>query len=59
MVLPQTLTRMLVHWKDKREVRDMAGVVYQILCKDCPKVYMGKTGRQFGTGEKEHKRDVN
>ena len=34
----QTLWRSIVHLKDKCEVRDMAGVVYQIPYKDCPMV---------------------
>ena len=49
---------MMVHPKDKREPRDTAGVVYTIPCKDCPKVYVGETGRRFGEREKEHKADV-
>ena len=45
----QTVRRMLVHPKDKLEVRDMADVVYQIPYKDCLKIYIGETGRRFAT----------
>ena len=55
----QTLKRMLVHPKDKHEMRDMTGVVYQIPSKDCLKIYMGETERRFGTREKEHRWDMN
>ena len=52
-VMPQqTLRRMLVHLKDKCEVRDKAGIVYQIPCTR-------ETGRRFRTQKKEHRRDVN
>ena len=37
---------------------DTSGVVYQMPCKDCPKVYTGETGRQFGIRKKEHRKDV-
>ncbi len=53
-----TLKRMLVHPKDKREPEETAGVVYQILCRDCPSVYTGETGRRYGARVKEHKKDV-
>ena len=49
----------MVHPKDKHEVRDMAGVVSQITCRDSSTIYMGERGRRFGTREKEHKRDKN
>ena len=53
----KTLKQMLVHPKDKREPRDTSGVVYQIPCSDCSKVYTGETARRYGTREKEHVRD--
>ena len=33
-------------------------VVYKISCADCPWSYVGKTGRCFGTRQKEHTRNV-
>ena len=53
-----SLKCMLVHLKDKRTPHNTAGVVYQIPCKDCPKVYTGETGRRFSVREKEHSKDV-
>ena len=53
-----TLKRMLVHQKDKKTPHDTAGVVYQISCLDCPKVYTGETGRRYSITEKEHRKDV-
>ena len=49
-----TLRNRLVHPKDKRDIKESCGVVYQIPCKDCSKVYIGETGRQFGIRQKEH-----
>ena len=54
----RTLRQQLVHPKDKRPPQETAGVVYEIPCKDCDKVYVGETGRRFGVREKEHKKDV-
>ena len=41
-----------------RSPQDTAGVVYQIPCRDCDKVYVGETGRRYGAREKEHQKDV-
>ena len=49
---------MLVHLNNKRTPHDTAGVVYHILCKDCPKVYTVETGRRFGIREEERCKDV-
>ena len=54
-----TIKRMLVHPKDKRSLQENSGMVYQIPCKDCPKVYTGETERRYGVREKEHQWDVN
>ena len=48
----------MVHPKDKRSAQDLARVVYSIPCKDCPKVYIGETGKRYGVREKEHMKDV-
>ena len=32
--------------------------IYQIDCKDCEKLYMGKTKRELGTRVKEHFRNI-
>ena len=52
------LRSMLVHPKDKRSLEDSTGVVYQIPCKDCDKVYVGETGRKFGVRKTEHKQEA-
>ena len=49
---------MLVYPKDKWTSQESAKVVYKILCKYCPKVYTGETGRRFGAMEKYDKKDV-
>ena len=53
-----TLRQNLVHPKDKRPITDNAGVIYQIPCQQCPKSYIGETGRCFGFRLKEHKDEV-
>ena len=53
-----TLKRSLVHRKDKRTPHDISGIIYQIICKDCTKVYTGETGRRYGIRLKEHRKDV-
>ena len=40
-----TLKSKLCQIKDKREVSERAGVVYQINCNNCPAKYIGETGR--------------
>ena len=50
------LRGMLVHLRDKRSLEDSTGVMHQIPCKDCDKVYVGETDRKFGVWRKaEHK----
>ena len=49
---------MLVHPKDKRSLEDSTGVVCQIPCKYCNKVYVGETGRKFGVRKAEHKQEA-
>ena len=44
----------MVHPKDKCSAQDLVGVVNSVLWKDCPKVYIGETGRRYGVREKEH-----
>ena len=34
---------------------DKTGVIYEIPCHNCPKTYVGETGRRFGTRKKEHR----
>ena len=50
----QTLRQMLGTPKDKDDLLDKAGVVYQIECKDCEASYVGQTGRHLRERVKEH-----
>ena len=45
----KTLRNMLVHPKDKRNPMQTAEAIYEIPCKNCPKTYVGETGRLFKT----------
>ena len=54
----QTIRNILVHPKDKVDKMDKCEIVYKIPCKSCDKVYVGETGRKFGTRLKEHQKDV-
>ena len=54
----KTIRNYLVHPKDKQETLEKSEVVYKIPCKNCNQVYIGETGRKFGTRLKEHEKDV-
>ena len=43
----RTLRNMLVHPKDERDPSQTAETIYEIPCKNCPKSYVGETGRLF------------
>ena len=45
----------LVSLKDKTEIEDQSGVVYQLSCKDCNASYIGESGRKLGKRLSEHK----
>ncbi len=53
-----SLIKLLVHPKDIRNPADTSGVVYSILCRDCNKVYVGETGRQFEVRCTEHQKEA-
>ena len=46
---PNTLKDLLVHPKDKRDEEQTCDCVYEIPCNSCNQVYIGETGRAFGT----------
>ena len=48
MKLHKTLRWMLVHYKNKYEMKYMAGVLYLIQCKDCLKIYTWGDGDGIG-----------
>ena len=53
----KNLRHMLVKPKDRREMTDNTGLVYQYECS-CKRVYIGETGRSLRTREREHKRAI-
>ena len=48
------IRKALSHPKDKLQVLERSGVVYRVNCRNCPKHYIGQTGRKLGTRLKEH-----
>ena len=53
-----TLRQALVKPKDKRPLTDSTGVVYSIPCHQCPKTYIGETGRKLGVRIEEHREEA-
>ena len=53
-----TLHNILVHPKDKRDALQTAETIYEIPCKNCPKTYIGETGRLFKTRLNEHRTEA-
>jgi len=49
-----TLCNQLSKLKDKRNVSDKCGVIYEIECNDCNKVYIGETGKELHKRIREH-----
>ena len=54
----RTLCSMLVHPKDKLLLHQKSEAIYEIHSADCPKSYIGETGRSFGTPLQEHQKEV-
>ena len=54
VVFLTTLRQLLVHPKDRVPMEEWKGVAYSIPCTDCPKVYIGQTGRCLKLRLKEH-----
>ena len=53
-----TLRKLLVHPKDKRQLKDNSGVVYRIPCKNCEQAYVGETSRNLEYRLDEHEKDI-
>ena len=53
-----TLRSSLVKMKHIRPDRKKKGVVYEVLCKDCPCVYIGETGRTLEKRLSKHRTSV-
>ena len=54
----QTLRNILVHPKDKLEDGKKCGIVYQVPCLNCKKVYIGESGRTLNTRISEHRTEA-
>ena len=53
-----TISNNLVNLKDPFTINEKSGVIYKIPLK-CNKVYIGETGRLFGTRKAEHGKNIN
>ncbi|BHF73432.1 hypothetical protein SprV_0401651300 [Sparganum proliferum] len=53
-----TMRNKIIRVKDRLDVGEQSGVVYQIPCRDCPRHYTGQTGRRLSSRITEHKRAV-
>ena len=53
-----TIRSLVVHPKDKINRDETGECVYRIPCQNCEQVYIGETGRSFGTRMKEHRTEV-
>ncbi|BHF70701.1 hypothetical protein SprV_0301375400 [Sparganum proliferum] len=53
-----TKRKKIMQMKDRLDVEEHSGVVYQIPCRDCPRHYTGQTGRRLSSRITEHKRAV-
>ena len=53
-----TLKSLLVHPKDKIDQLQTCECVYEIPCKNCKKSCVGETGRAFGIGLNEHRKEA-
>ena len=49
-----SIRKLLVQSKDKTDINNTTGCVYEIPCYNCKKVYIGETARFFGARKKEH-----
>ena len=52
----RTLRQELVHPKDPVPANRRKGVVYSIPCAECPRTYIGQTGRSLDHRLREHRR---
>ena len=51
-----TLRQQLVHPKDPTPKENKSGVIYQIRCQTCNRLYIGETARSLKTRIEEHKK---
>ena len=48
----------VVFLKDPLDVNEITGIIYQVLCHDCPFVYIDQTKRDLKSRLSEHKRAI-
>ena len=53
-----TLRKELVRPKDKLEIHEKCGVVYETECGQCGESYIGETGRSMGERAEEHDKSI-
>ncbi|BHF81507.1 hypothetical protein SprV_0802463700 [Sparganum proliferum] len=53
-----TMRNKIMRVKDRLDIDDQSGVVYQIPCRDCPRHCTGQTGRRLSSQITEQKRAV-
>ena len=51
-----TLRQHLVHPKDPTQKEKKAGVIYEVKCETCSRLYIGETARTLGKRLEEHKK---
>ena len=51
-----TLRQQLVHPKDPTPKESKSGIIYQIRCKTCKRLYIGETARSLKTRMEEHRK---
>ena len=54
----KTLRNILVHPKDKEELKQTSECVYKVPCANCKKTYVGETGRKLVVRLQEHRTEV-
>ena len=54
----RTMRQMLMKVKNPVQAEKKKGVVYEVPCQDCSKLYVGKTGRTLRKRISEHKQAV-
>ena len=53
-----TIGKSLPFPKDPLDVNEITGIIYKVLCHDCPFVYIGQTKRDLKSRLSEHKRAI-
>lgn len=54
---PDKMDRLFTKTKDKQQLFDQSGMVYQVNCGQCDAIYIGETKQRLGVRMSQHKRD--